>query len=446
VAALDAVLEALALRERCLAWGRVEKRLANLDALRAHASRYERACAVAGSGSTPGGFVAHLEALSDGAADSQALLAEGDAVTVGTWHAAKGLEWPVVVLFELDGRRADRGLGVSVVGSGPGIDVSDPLVDRRIRWWFSPYGLVSKGVPFYARLAESDEGRAAEAFDRKQGLRLLYVGWTRARDTVVLARRDGKLAEGILGLLRDGDRDLVTEPTASHALWAGHDIAIRTREAQPEAPAPLEPSPGEGYSWPGPVKHAPAFASASDLDELGEVRPPVRIAQRIALSGVPDMQAVGEAVHAFLAADRPSLDRPTRVEMAAGLLARWDVGSALPPEALLAASDALRAWIDTRWPGATWHREVPLSARMPTGTILRGFADLVVESDAGFVLIDHKSFPGDLAAAAERAATYWGQLHAYADAIARATGRSHLGSFVHLPISGAVVELLPPGA
>jgi len=158
------------------------------------------------------------------------------------------------------------------------------------------------------------------------------------------------------------------------------------------------------------------------------------------------MQALGEAVHAFLAADRTSLDRQARVEMAAGLLARWEVRSALLPEALLAASDALRAWIDSRWPGAVWHREVPLSARLPRGTVLRGVADLVVESDDGFVLVDHKSFPGDLATATERAATFAGQLCAYAEAIARATARTHIGSFIHLPISGAVVELRPPGA
>jgi ATP-dependent helicase/nuclease subunit A len=446
VAALDAVTESLALRERCLSWGRAETRLANLDALRAHAVRYERACAVAGSGATPGGLVAHLEALADEEVDSQALLAEGNAVTVGTWHAAKGLEWPITVLFDIDVLRTERGLGVNVVGSERGIDMADPLASRWIRWWFTPYGKLSKGIPFFARLEESAEGSAAAVLDRKQLLRLLYVGWTRARDTVVLATREGKLTQGILSLPTDGGTPLINEPEGPRARWAGHDVAIGSREAEPQEPAPQERTPGESYVWPGPAEHAPAFAHPSDLEGRGEVAAPVRIGPRIALSGTPDMQAVGEAVHAFLAADRASLDPQVRVEMAAGLLERWEVRSALPPEALLAASDALRAWIDSMWPGATWRREVPLSARLPRGTVLRGVADLVVESDSGFVLVDHKSFPGDLASAAERAATFAGQLRAYAEAIARATGRAHVGSFVHLPISGAVVELLPPGA
>jgi hypothetical protein len=46
-------------------------------------------------------------------------------------------------------------------------------------------------------------------------------------------------------------------------------------------------------------------------------------------------------------------------------------------------------------------------------------------------------------AARQRAAGYAGQLAAYAAAIAAATGKRHLGSFIHLAISGLVVEVFP---
>lgn len=70
-----------------------------------------------------------------------------------------------------------------------------------------------------------------------------------------------------------------------------------------------------------------------------------------------------------------------------------------------------------------------------------GTADLVLHTPPGFILIDHKSFPGTLESARERAATYSGQLAAYARAIERATREPVLSTWIHLPLLGAVVAL-----
>jgi len=153
------------------------------------------------------------------------------------------------------------------------------------------------------------------------------------------------------------------------------------------------------------------------------------------------MQFVGEAIHGFLAADRPTLDVEERRALARGLLERWGVAFALQPGDLLQASDCLLRWIDARWPGARWHREWPLLRRLPSGTIVRGTADLVIEHADGFAVIDHKSFPGSAEQAAQRALGFAGQLGAYAAAIAAATGRPVTGCFVHLPVVGAVVPV-----
>src|SRR5205085_11762694 len=57
LAAFDVVLEAVGARERCLEWGESAFRLANLDALRAHAVTYANLCASDGRGCTPAGLV-----------------------------------------------------------------------------------------------------------------------------------------------------------------------------------------------------------------------------------------------------------------------------------------------------------------------------------------------------------------------------------------------------
>ncbi len=105
------------------------------------------------------------------------------------------------------------------------------------------------------------------------------------------------------------------------------------------------------------------------------------------------------------------------------------------------ASDRLAAWIDSRWSGATWRREWPLQHRLQEGTILRGVADLVLETAAGLVLLDHKSFPGSRAQATERAAEYAGQLAAYAHALEAASGKQVIGAYIHLPVSGVVMAV-----
>ena len=79
--------------------------------------------------------------------------------------------------------------------------------------------------------------------------------------------------------------------------------------------------------------------------------------------------------------------------------------------------------------------------RNPDGSIIRGSADRVIETDKGFVVIDHKSFPGGQDEAVKHAVGFAGQLSAYADCIGKALGKKHMGSFIHFPISGLIVEV-----
>jgi ATP-dependent exoDNAse (exonuclease V) beta subunit len=457
LAAFDAVLDAVEARERCLEWGESAFRLANLDALRAHAVTYTSLCAADGRGCTPAGLVAAFVDLAASGLDARAVVAQEDAVVVSTWHSAKGLEWPVVVLFDLDRDPYFTALGVQVVAARAGFDVAAPLAERWVRYWPQPYHPMHRKTAFHQRLGAAPETAAARAREERQAMRLLYVGWTRARDRVVLAGRPACLVKGMVAQLQDAEgRTLLTEAPdpmdapSAEVVWAGRPVTLRVREAAPLAPVPRDVTPGLGYAAAGPREYWPAVVVPSDMlpsDELvasaaaaeGLALEP--FGERLVLSGNPEMQLLGEAIHGFLAADRPTLDTADRREIARGLLQRWDVAGALPPDDLLRASDRLRHWVDTRWPGAIWHREWPLLHRQPNGTIVRGTADLVIEHADGFAVIDHKSFPGSAEQAALRAAGFAGQLAAYAAAVAAATGRPVTECFVHLPVLAAVVPV-----
>jgi ATP-dependent exoDNAse (exonuclease V) beta subunit len=450
VTALELVMEATGVAARALAWGRAEERLANLEALHAHACAYQEQARGEGAAATPAGLLAYLQDLAACDEDTRGLAPEQDAVVVSTWHSAKGLEWPVTVLYDLDWSRPPSLTGVVVRGREDGFDLEQPLAGRWVRYWPQPYGQHEKDLPFLEAIRDSADYQYRCQEDEHQLLRLLYVGWTRARDRLVLAAPPGVLEKdkGPVGLLRDQGRPILCEPEATEGVerlcWAGVEFTCRVRSPDPAAPVPASRQPGQGYRHPGPQPHPPALVSPSALGGEGRVVETSELGPRIALHEAQGrMEAVGEAVHTFLAVELEGLSARRRRELAWEVLQRWSVADLIPPADLVRAAEALESWLERRWPGARRRREWPVCCRLPQGGLLAGRADLVVMAEHGFVVVDHKAFPGQGAQAREHARGFAGQLAAYADAIARATGLSCLGTYIHLPLAGLVCEVAP---
>ncbi len=442
VEALDAVIEATQAVELCHRWGSTAPRLANLERFRAHAMSYTESRSAEGAAASTAGLVRHLAGLAGDKLDTQGVSSGGDAVTVSTWHRAKGLEWPVTVLFELDARSADRAaLGVQVVSDRPAFDLDDPLADRWIRYWPYPYGRTSKGVPMLNRLSAHPATAAAKERSRREEMRLLYVGWTRARDRLVLAARPGKLTGGSLALLTTDGSEGLTEPQSDEVEWVGHRLEVLRRNGC--TVAVTMPAPTSELALPEhePREHSPAWRLPSAVEQRGSTGDPMTLGERTSVSGTPAWDDLGNAVHSFLVADREGLPAAHRRAMAERLLESWSVTGAIRPADVVAMADRLWAWVDQRWPGARRHREWPLAMRADDGGRWVGAADLVLELDDRVVLIDHKTFPGAPDQAAELAEGYWGQLDAYRRMLEAATGKPVAESYVHFPVLGVVVPL-----
>ena len=457
VAAVDAVIDAADLRALCAGWGDAPQRLANLDALRSHATAYVQSARAAGRAPTLVGLLHHLDALAPRAphprqarADRQALLVGEDAVTLSTWHRAKGLEWPIVVLFGLESVRAPTPYGVHVLGDRAALDLADPLGGRWIRCWPNPYGTDNQLGPVRDALERTPAHAALVAAADREALRVLYVGWTRARDRLVLAARRGKLLGGILGKLAAIDPSLIHEPAAlapgvEHVRWAGLDVAVRVA---PHRPAPavaasLEPGTvtlGRPLAPHPPARQLPSAAPPVSAT-LGEV---VALGPRLPIRGTPPLDALGNAIHGLLAADRPGLSDPDRLALARDLLAAHRVADHLDPAPLLAAATRLWTWLADRFPGARIHREWPISHLLASGTLVSGTADLVLSGPPGLVVIDHKTFLGPADAAASRALSHSGQLAAYAAALRAATGAPIASTWIHFAVRGRLVEVRLP--
>src|SRR6202012_2877255 len=111
--------------------------------------------------------------------------------------------------------------------------------------------------------------------------------------------------------------------------------------------------------------------------------------------------AIGDVIHPFLAADRDDDDE--RFACAKRLLEAHGVVGCVEPRDLVAIASRLWRWIGERFPGAALHREWPLTHRTASGTTVVGTVDLVIAARDGFVVVDHKSFPGRAEEAGERA-------------------------------------------
>jgi ATP-dependent helicase/nuclease subunit A len=440
--ALDVVYRITHIRELCLSWGGAPTRLANLDALMAHAMNYIDFSAAEGIGCTPAGLIAHLNELAENGEDTQALLAGDDAVTVVTLHGAKGLEWPVTILSQIGKRFEPNPLGVKVMHNEK-FNMENPLADRWLRYWLFPYHPKNKNTLFNHRMDQHASNTEIVRQHDRQELRVLYVGWTRARDRLVLAGRKKEFSGGMLGLLRDEkDNWLLLEPRGGKAKWAGKLIPVQSRSLFPVDPETRSVSPGKDYPLPEKIQtHPPARLSPSSMEERGEVIRMDQIGERIPISGNPDMDVVGNAFHAFFAADRPEFDNRHRLDLATGIIKRWKISGAIDPSGLVQCADNLASWAKQKHPQAVWRREWPLSRRLPEGTIVSGFCDLVIEDRDQFAIVDHKTFAGKRKEAARKASEFSGQLKAYSALLQNRNEGASVSCYIHYPIIGVMVEI-----
>ena len=87
--------------------------------------------------------------------------------------------------------------------------------------------------------------------------------------------------------------------------------------------------------------------------------------------------------------------------------------------------------------------EHPVEMSQDNGQILRGWIDLLFETDAGWIVIDHKSSPRPRSELAAEAIGYSGQLAAYVTAL-RGSGMECARCWLHLPVGGGLVEVVLP--
>ncbi len=323
---------------------------------------------------------------------------DSSTVKVMTMHAAKGLEFPMVVL-------AGMATGISAQ--------TDPVIwtDTGAEVSASPARTLG-----YRAAAEAEKARL-----QAERLRLLYVACTRAEEYLVVgtvgksssyaalladtARTAGGAVWEATGAVLAPDTGPAPAPPPDFAVWQVQQDSIRAASARAEAVSA------------GAIAHRRA-AEPAGLLPAGLAKDPQDLELPPWRKGRYGT-AVGRAVHAALQTidlvSGAGLDGTAQAQAMGEGIADWgEVVERLARSALASPT--------VRWAAARPHHKETFVGSEVDGRVVEGFIDLLVEAEDGsLVIVDYKT---DAEPSPTTLQEYQRQLAVYGSLVRGATGRS----------------------
>lgn len=428
--------------ELFLASSEGEQRVANLNKL------LDLAHELAGNGRRGvDAFAAHLMAEYERGRDSREPEAfldarESEAVRFMSVHQAKGLEFPVVALADLEGR-GDGGSETRIANHGKGNEAVELRMGSR------PRLLHSIG---YVDALEREKG-----FQEAEIKRLWYVGATRARDYLLWPESGFRSFMNGTGL-GEAETDEVVRAASASVL-----------EVSPQAPGEPEPILRLRDDVFRPVNGGSAgvLDGRAAIDEkLKRLKKPVETRKPLAPSGLVEDFVVEEPAASSSIFDE---DAPEEREVHAGgtefgslvhaLLARLEPPTSERLESLREEGVAYAGTLELKEEDVDYavklirdsmetgrilaraaaaskrRRELPFTFELE-GRVIRGFIDLVFEEGGKLVVVDFKTDNVAAGEAEDKPSFYENQGAAYVMGLEAATG---------LEVGELVFSFLRPG-
>jgi len=456
---VEALIIRLDLKTLVAQWGNSDRRVKNLEALVKHAVTYDQHCLQMGLGASLNNFAVYLASL--GQQEEKAEKVEG-AVNVLTYHKAKGLEWNIVILESLDEDELNEDdviyksfFGVNDVLTGlPSANSLFPGRYIQLLPWFP--GAKKKVQPdIRALITASPEYANIVEELRAEIRRLMYVGVTRARDFLITVSYHNKKLEWLKnigcslvapGECTDGKIDMWNTGIKSELVICSRDPDFTGIQAEWNERRPVKPEE--------PAENEPRYLSPSKISE--DLKPKVEIVRnfngRIAVApgpgnegeGLSDAQ-IGTCLHdIFCIYESGSADNHEKMKT---VLQNRLMQAVFPePERILASMDNLYGYLNEAYGSPIKvYRELPLQMQTLTGQILRGSCDLVWETSDGCVIVDYKSYPGNLndiitPDGEHFAGIYAAQLKAYSNVLEEAK-KKVLDTIIYYAVSGIVTSV-----
>ncbi len=341
--------------------------------------------------------------------DSILAEADDDAVRIMTVHAAKGLEFPVVVTAGLNAAAPPLHAPVLFADDGrPEIGLGRK--DHRF------------ATPDY-----EDRRKQEQQAEEHERIRLLYVACTRARDHLVVSlhrkRETGRTVAHRIAAECEAVESLWQPAQATGSAEHGSDEGPDGATAVTPRDRWLEEREELRREAVAPAVAATAVGGeVGESDEAGEEPPEAQ--EPLEMPEAPPWRrgragtSVGRAVHAVL--QTVELDALARLDRAAEAQAAAEGIADRAGDVRRLARAALSAPVvrEAIASGRVW-REVPVGVEID-GTVLEGFVDLLFEASDGLTVVDYKTDRSDPDEVARR---YRLQGAAYAAALEEILGR-----------------------
>ena len=333
-----------------------------------------------------------------------------DAIQLVTWHSSKGREWPVVAVCGMDKRLSPQ-LPNMALGYSTFDDLSGLIERAQIE--YSPKFAASESDDKFL----GDLETAIELESR----RLIYVALTRAREKLVLewpsylAGKDTRTYWSILeseASLSKQEETISVGDSSFHCLiWNGaselpeeHDDCqedsqeVRQQDSQRDSQQDTQAElltvgrrairqahvpDGQIPDSVTPSGMVAAWSAETALDRALET---VQYHQELNLDIELSGAALGTFLHRCFEILGVSPNHAGFIPAIAGVELNEDTASGI-----VASVGSFERWITDRFSATVVHRELPLLGVDDNGSVVSGTADLVLETDGGVWIIDHKS-------------------------------------------------------
>jgi len=454
-ALLDMVIMRGEIEKICIGWtssaDTARERLVNIQAFREAVSKYERSNTVrAGLGN----LVLWIQEQTEGADSRPPSPVPG--VWISTWHGAKGLEWPVCLCYMSQGEK-EYSVCNTVRGiSAEPVNIDNLLEGASLHFWPWPFGAKHE----IKELSFSSGKGMAPIINRKkmEENRLFYVGLTRARDLLILPLFLQK------DLVKVKPPSVEFAESASNLLFTPHPginaITLANGTSVPYEYWRLAPSVATGVLKDDDTQKGKSlhwFKKGERKDFLPAILTPS--AHESSAKGSTAKPCLGNSM-----SYGPALERVSKIpidlmgtayhDSFAFLIMNADHAASMSSLAGRFGDPAIAANVHSSikgclallrsiWPDCLFHTELSVSVPVQDGSgqIIVARLDLLVETDAGFYIVDHKLTADSIIDMNEFAGKYQNQLSLYRQAIDAFGGKKVFGAFLNLPQEGRVVEV-----